>query len=96
MSTIPTSTVLERWHPGSQPHPWTWDDEERELLSHVCLCCGEPGHYQLQLEAALAQTGITQGIYLGPDGRVWDGHHRVVAARRLGVAELPLEDGSCR
>lgn len=25
------------------------------------------------------------------DGRVWDGHHRIVAARRLGIALVPVE-----
>lgn len=28
---------------------------------------------------------------LGDDGRVWDGHHRIVAARSLGWRWLPVE-----
>jgi hypothetical protein len=55
--------------------------------------CGTPGHYQLRLEEHLREVGrIEQPICLGDDGRVWDGHHRVVAAVRLGFDRLPVED----
>lgn len=84
--------ILENWVPGSYDQPWTWDDEEKEILSRVCLCCNQPGHYQLQLEQYISEHGITQGVLLGNDGRVWDGHHRIVAARRLGIESVPLED----
>lgn len=83
--------LLAAYVPGSYAQPWTWDDEERELLANVCLCCGQPGHYQLALEAHLAEHGLTQGVCLGSDGRVWDGHHRIVAARRLGIDSIPIE-----
>ena len=53
----------------------------------------QPGCYQRKLEAHLAEVGrIEQPVCLGDDGRVWDGHHRIVAARRLGFAEVPVED----
>lgn len=102
MVTMPLSEVLGRWVPGSHDQPWTWDDEEREILSHPCKCatvdpavefidCGQAGHYQLKMEAHIAEHGLTQGVCLGPDGRVWDGHHRIVAARRLGLTEIPVE-----
>lgn len=101
------SEVLERWVPGSEDQPWTWDDEERDLLSHPCPTeyaraggiqvepCDdpEPGCYQRKLEAWLRERGeVTQGVRLGSDGRVWDGHHRIVAARRLGFDTIPVED----
>lgn len=98
--------VLRLYRPGS--HDWTWDDEERDLLSHGCLCatvdpqvdfinCGQPGHYQLMLEDYLRGLGrVEQGVLLGNDQRVWDGHHRIVAARRLGFPDVPLEDYSYR
>ncbi|HYH51621.1 MAG TPA: hypothetical protein VEG38_18925 [Acidimicrobiia bacterium] len=92
LRTIPTLRVLTDWTPGSKDQPWTWEDEARDLHERVCLCCNQPGHYQRQLEAHVAEHGITQGICLGSDGRVWDGHHRVVAAIRLGIAQLPIED----
>lgn len=99
---VPLARILTEWAPGSHVQPWTWDDEERELLAFRCLCatvdplvefieCPTPGHYQLMLEAHAAEHGISQPVCLGPDGRVWDGHHRIVAARRLGLDSLPVE-----
>jgi len=43
------------------------------------------------LEIYLREHGLDQGVYLGGDGRLLDGHHRVVAAKRLGITEIPLE-----
>lgn len=85
------SEILAGWVPSSMPQPWTWDDEERAIFERVCLCCGEVGHHQRKLEDFLAEHGLTEGVCLGGDGRVWDGHHRIVAARRLGIEVLPLE-----
>lgn len=91
VTTMPLAEVMRRWRPGSYDPPWDWDDEERELHAFVCACCGEPGHYQRQLEEYIAKHGITQGVCLGTDGRVWDGHHRIVAAKRLGIEVIPIE-----
>jgi len=82
--------IVRRWRPGSGD--WSWDDEAAELDSHVCRCCGQPGHYQERLEAFLRDGGrLGQPLCLGSDGRVWDGHHRIVAALRLGIQRLPVE-----
>lgn len=55
--------------------------------------CPTPGHYQMRLEEHLRRRGrIEQPICLGTDGRIWDGHHRIVAAIRLGFTSLPVED----
>ena len=101
------AAILRDYVPGSKDQPWTWDDEEQDLHSHPCPTeraraqgvdvepCddGQPGCYQRRLEAFLAAEGrITQPVCLGPDGRVWDGHHRIVAAKRLGFADVPVED----
>lgn len=72
---------------------WTWDDEERDIRARACLCCGERGHYQAMLEAHLLVVGLHEGVYLDPTGYVADGHHRIVAARRLGITTIPLESG---
>lgn len=89
--SMPLTEILAGWLPSSMPQPWTWDDEERAIFERVCLCCGEVGHHQRQLEAFLAEHGLIEGVCLGGDGRVWDGHHRIVAARRLGIETVPLE-----
>ncbi len=92
---VPVASILRNFRPGSYDPPWTWDDEERDILGRECLCCGEPGHYQQALEEHLAAVGeVRQPVCLGPDGRVWDGHHRIVAARRLGFEYLPVEHGT--
>lgn len=91
MSTIETFDLLANFLP-SQPQPWSWDDEERDILGRACICCGEVGHYIVQLEAHLREHGLTEGVYLDFDkGVVGDGHHRIVAARRVGITVIPLE-----
>lgn len=84
------SQLLAEYQPNNM-NRWSWDDEERDILARLCLCCGQPGHYQQMLEAHIAVNGLDQGICLGENGLVWDGHHRIVAARRLGVKTIPLE-----
>jgi hypothetical protein len=91
MNTMSLDLLLATHQPATRRRPWSWDDEERDLFARECLCCGEPGHYQRLLEAHMAEFGLTEGVYLGPDGRVRDGHHRIVAARRLGIEIIPLE-----
>jgi hypothetical protein len=95
--------LLANYRPGSRGSDWTWQDEEADLHSMPCLCLSRPsegrwtvcpmfGHYQRRLEAHIAQQGrIDQPICLGSDGRVWDGHHRITAARRLGIETIPVE-----
>lgn len=88
-STVPLARFVAEYRPGGD---WlTWDEAERAILACICLCCGLPGHYQEQVEAHLSTNGLTEGVYVGDDGRVRDGHHRVVAARRLGIETIPLE-----
>lgn len=72
--------------------PWTWADEEANIRTRQCLCCGRPGHYQEMLEAHMVAHGVDGlGIVVDDDGYLGDGHHRVVAARRLGIERLPVE-----
>jgi hypothetical protein len=72
--------------------PWTWEDEEANIRSRQCLCCGRAGHYQETVEAHMAEHG-TEGlaVVVDDDGFLGDGHHRVVAARTLGIERLPVE-----
>lgn len=88
---VALADVLRDYVPGSFDQPWSWDDEQRWLDEFVS-CCDVPGHYQAALERHLASVGrIEQPVCLGDDGRVWDGHHRIVAARRLGFATIRVE-----
>lgn len=102
---ISMQELLLEFMPGSHGPGWTWADEMRDLLSVPCLCasvppdtsveCETPGHYQLMLEDRLRALGrVDQPICLGTDGRVWDGHHRVVAAMRLHFDGVPVENSN--
>jgi len=91
-NTVALADLLATYAPGSHPPPWTWDDEERDIMARECVCCGQLGHYQAQLEAHIATHGMDGlGVCLGNDGRIWDGHHRIVAARRLRIERVPVE-----
>ena len=101
-ASIQLADLLARYSPGSHGDGWTWDDEIADLLSAPCMCpseppdkiveCDTPGHYQLMLEDQLRSDGrVYEPIMLGSDGRIWDGHHRIVAAVRLGFDRLPVD-----
>lgn len=95
-TSLPLVDVLESWRPGSSDATgWDWDAEEADIRSRECVCCGVDGHYQAQLEAYMANRGLPRGNppLLGDDGRVWDGHHRIVAARKLGWPRIAVAFG---
>lgn len=86
---MPLDLFLTECRPGGD---WeTWEAVEGDLFACICLCCGLPGHYQQMLEEHVAANGLIDGVYVGDDGRLRDGHHRVTAARRLGIDTIPLE-----
>lgn len=74
--------LLAGWRPGSYDGAWTWDDEDEEVWSHPHT----PG-----LAAQIAAEGIRTPVLLSRDGRVWDGHHRICIARRLGVDQVSVQ-----
>lgn len=73
--------VLANYEPGSQD--WSWRSEFRWL---------EENHRtQLQeLMWSMRQFGQKTPIDLGPDCRIWDGHHRLWAAVQLGWDEVDV------
>jgi hypothetical protein len=92
---LPVATVLGRWLPGSSPQPWSWADEENDIYARVCMCCEQPGHYMEQLEKRVRQEGIDFASAFAPpelaaSGVVWDGHHRLILARRLGIENITV------
>lgn len=88
---MPLDQVLADFRPISHPPPWSWDDEDRDIRARPCACCGVPGHHQEKLETYFAKNGLREGVVLAEDGWVLDGHHRIVAARHLGLQLVPLE-----
>lgn len=61
---------------------WSWQVEYDELI-------GQPGTQKLL--ARIRNEGIREPVLLGTDGRVWDGHHRIVIAMHLGLDSVPVE-----
>lgn len=38
----------------------------------------------------MANCGMRNPVLIGNDGRVWDGHHRIVIAAGLGIPKIPV------
>lgn len=81
-------TVLTEWRPGSHPDQkwWNWADEAAELFLDPQM-----RRATLGLLDKIAHQGILDPITLGNDGRVWDGHHRLLIARLLGIKIVPVD-----
>lgn len=80
---LPAREVMRRWRPGSYEPPWSWADEEADIEART------PGRLE-QLRRSLIRNGFDEPVLLGDDGRVWDGHHRIIAAARAGL-DIPVE-----
>lgn len=89
-----TDTVLVRksladifvfWAPGS--HDWSWAEEYLDVMSHERTAKILD---RVQKEGIDFQDDIAP-VLLGSDGRVWDGHHRICLALKLGLTHLNVE-----
>jgi len=73
--------LMETYTPGDE---WSWE-EEFSVLEEI-------DHNKLRdLESSVVAVGILNPILLGADGRIWDGHHRIYVAHKLGIGEVPVE-----
>lgn len=80
----PLTRVLADVRCGSQD--WTWDEEWADLDQRHA----ETGYLD-RLEQQIRANGITMPVLIGSDGRLWDGHHRLRIAVRLGIGYVPVE-----
>ena len=80
----PLARVLAEVRCGSQD--WTWDEEWVDLDARHA----ETGYLD-RLEREIKSNGITMPVLIGTDGRLWDGHHRLRIAVRLGIDYVPVE-----
>jgi hypothetical protein len=80
----PLNRILTEVRCGSQDWPWEeeWADLDRR---HA-----ETG-YLVTLEQQIRENGITMPVLIGSDGRLWDGHHRLRIAVRVGIPYVPVE-----
>lgn len=76
LEKISLKELLTTWRPGS--HDWSWAKEQQDLLTR-----------DAEKTAIIRQRVLMDGfnfanlhspILLGSDGRVWDGHHRIILA----------------
>lgn len=86
MNRMRVADIIANYRPGSRDDAWTWDDEATELFTH-----GDMAGRTSLLLADIEANGVHDPVMLGSDGRVWDGHHRIVCALRLGIESLPVE-----
>lgn len=79
----PLARLLAEVAPGSRDD-WTWQEE------HDDLWFGEDddSHAMDDLATSMQENGQRTPVLIGDDGRLWDGHHRVVAAMRLGFDRI--------
>lgn len=80
--TFPAIWIMERWVPASQDQPWTWNDEYAEVNRRLT--------FPRLLEDIRRDGQVLVSVHLGDDGRVWDGHHRILAAHILNLW-VPVE-----
>lgn len=63
--------VMDLWRPGSGD--WGWPFEVADLIRR-------DGPALADLIDSIREDGVREPVLLGDDGRVWDGHHRIIAA----------------
>jgi ParB-like chromosome segregation protein Spo0J len=80
----PLARILAEVRCGSQD--WTWDEEWADLDRRHA----ETGYLD-KLEQDIRANGITMPVLIGTDGRLWDGHHRLRLAVRIGIGYVPVE-----
>lgn len=85
MTEIPLEEILKKWRPGS--YDWAWQQEFDDLKDSPVT---------KEIEARVDKEGISfvdciSPVLLGSDGRVWDGHHRIVIAMKRGITTLNVE-----
>lgn len=84
MPEIDLGSFLNTYPPGSHGDDWTWDDEHADLWTRDSA-------HMLAMAHHLHKGGTLPPVTVGDDGRVWDGHHRVVAHMHLGRRRIAFK-----
>jgi hypothetical protein len=80
----PLQRILTEVRCGSKD--WPWEEEWADLARRH----SETGYLD-RLAEKISENGITMPVLIGSDGRLWDGHHRLCIAVRLGIGYVPVE-----
>jgi hypothetical protein len=65
---------------------WSWEQEWFWIDSD-----DDHAEEYAKLEEEIRRDGIRTPVLIGNDGRLWDGHHRLRIAVRLGIPYIPVE-----
>lgn len=79
------SSLLVVFQPGDYPER-SWSEEFEWLWKN-------DAHRMKSIKRQVKEHGLDSfddPILLGSDGRVWDGHHRLAVAMKLGIKEVPV------
>ena len=71
--------VLRTYTPGS--YDWSWEEEFNDLETRDF-------DYLQELIEDIRENGQKDPILLGDDGRVWEGHHRILVLQTLGQTHI--------
>ena len=83
----PLAHITTFWRPGSRDEKWTWADEYGDLIDDPVT-----GAVRLRVDAeGIGFVDHIAPVLLGSDGRVWDGHHRIVIAIERCIPTLMCE-----
>lgn len=67
------------------------DGDEHGFETEFEMLWKEHGIYMDWLFLDIQKRGIREPIVIGVDGRVWDGHHRLAVAHKMGLVEVPIQ-----
>jgi len=79
--TLTVDYIQDNFAPGEEAS--TWAEEFAWIIDFH-------GEYVAKLLSDIEKNGIKLPVLLGDDGRVWNGHHRLLVARILGIPEVPV------
>lgn len=90
ITPYPLGDIFELWRPGSGD--WTWGDEAADIIRVDGAAFAEMVE-RMALYGLREPTDDEEPICLGDDGRVWEGHHRLIAALLCGIEHAPVTFG---
>lgn len=82
---MPVATIVASWLVGSAD--WSWDEERDDLANDPVT----EAVRRRVLNEGIGFADAYAPVLLGNDGRVWDGHHRIVIALEQGIPDLMVE-----
>lgn len=85
LTSTPLASIVAFWRPGS--HDWSWAEEYADLIA-------DPVTQRVRERVDSEGIGFADEfapVMLGSDGRVWDGHHRIVIALERCISSLMVE-----